>query len=134
MLNDYPTVLAVICPLFRGNNFLSSSDQLKRHQNTLLLHFLLQRLNDFWEVNLIFQLLDIEQSETLCSYLQCLIDCTAQKKITGSTIRFRNLASSIEITYIPVAIEPRRFGRHKIYQIIVQEVRKQSFGSRSSDS
>ena len=25
MLNDYPTVLAVICPLFRSNNFLSSS-------------------------------------------------------------------------------------------------------------
>ena len=45
-----------------------------------------------------------------------------------------NLASSIEITYMPVAIEPRRFGKHKIYHIILQEVRKQSFGSHSLDS
>ena len=32
------------------------------------------------------------------------------------------------------AIEPRRFGKHKIYHITLQEVGKQSFGSRSSDS
>ena len=32
-----------------------------------------------------------------------------------------------------VAVEPRRFGKHKIYHIILQEVTKQSFGSRSSD-
>ena len=35
---------------------------------------------------------------------------------------------------MPVAIEARRFGKHKIYHIILQEVRKQFFGSRSSDS
>ena len=35
---------------------------------------------------------------------------------------------------MPAAIEPRRFGKHKIYHIILQEVGKQSFGSRSSDS
>ena len=34
---------------------------------------------------------------------------------------------------MPAAIEPRRFGKHKIYHIL-QEVGKQSFGSRSSDS
>ena len=75
-----------------------------------------------------------ERSETLGTYWQCLIDCNAQKKNTGSTIRFRNLASSIEITYMPVATEPRRFDKLKIYHIILQEARKQSFGSRSSDS
>ena len=63
----------------------------------------------------------------------CLIDCNAQKKNTGSMIRFCNLASSIEITYMAVAIEPRRFSKHKIYRIILEEVRKQSFGSRNSD-
>ena len=78
-----------------------------------------------------------ERSETLCkllTYWQCPIDCNAQKKNTGSTIRFCNLASSIKITYMPVATEPRRFGKHKIYHIVLQGVRKQSFGSRSSDS
>ena len=35
---------------------------------------------------------------------------------------------------MPVAIEPRKFGKQKIYHIILQEVRKESFGSRSSDS
>ena len=35
---------------------------------------------------------------------------------------------------MPVAIEPRRFGKHKIYHIVLQEVGKQSFGSRISDS
>ena len=79
------------------------------------------------------------------TYWQCLIDCNAQNKNTGSTIRFCNLASSIDITYMPVAIEPKRFGEHKMYHIILQEVRKQkyiilqevrkqSFGSNSSDS
>ena len=34
---------------------------------------------------------------------------------------------------MPVAIEARRFVKHKTYHIILQEVRKQSFGSRSSD-
>ena len=73
-----------------------------------------------------------ECSETLGTYWQCLIDCNAQKKYrynryknTDSTIRFCNLASSIERTCMPVAIEPRRFGKHKIYHIILQEVRKQ---------
>ena len=75
-----------------------------------------------------------ESSKILGTYWQCLIDCNAQKKNTGSMIRFCNLASSIEITYMPVAIELRRFGKHKIYHVILQEVRKQSFGSRSSDS
>ena len=28
--------------------------------------------------------------------------------------------------YVPIAIEPRRFGKHKIYHIIPQEMRKQS--------
>ena len=41
-----------------------------------------------------------------------------QKKNTGSTTRFCNLVSSIEITYMPVAIEPRRLGKHKIYGVI----------------
>ena len=54
-----------------------------------------------------------EWSETLGTYWQYLIDCNAQKKNTDSTIRFCNLASSVEITYMPVAIEPRRFGKHK---------------------
>ena len=66
-----------------------------------------------------------ERSETLCSYWQCLIDCKTPKKITGSRIRFCNLASSIEITYMPVTIELRRLGKHIIYHIILQEVRKQ---------
>ena len=35
---------------------------------------------------------------------------------------------------MPVAIEPRRFANHKIYHIMLQEVGKQSFGSRSPDS
>ena len=35
---------------------------------------------------------------------------------------------------MPVAIEPRRFAKHKIYHIILEEVGKQSFGSRSSGS
>ena len=55
------------------------------------------------------------------------------KKNKGSTIRFCNLASSIEITYIPVAIEPRRFGKHEMYHIMPQEVTKQSLGTPSSD-
>ena len=46
-----------------------------------------------------------------------------KRKITGLTIRFCNLTSSTEITYMLVAIEPRRFGKHKIYHIILQEVR-----------
>ena len=75
-----------------------------------------------------------EWSETLCTYQQCLIDCNAQKKSTGSTIRFCNLASSIEITYMPVAIEPRRFGKHKMHAVMPREVRKQSLDSHSSES
>ena len=35
---------------------------------------------------------------------------------------------------MPAAIEPKRFVKYKIYHIIPQEVRKQTFGSRSSDS
>ena len=64
-----------------------------------------------------------EYNETLCSYWQCLIDCNAQKKNTGSTIRFCNLTLLIKITYMPVAKEPWRFGKHKMYHIILQEVR-----------
>ena len=75
-----------------------------------------------------------EWSGTLCTYWQYLIDCNAQKKNTGSKLRFCNLASSIEITYMPVTIEQRRLCEHKIYHIILQEVRKQRFGSFSSDS
>ena len=30
---------------------------------------------------------------------------------------------------MPVAIEPRRFGKHKIYHIIFQEVRKQALAA-----
>ena len=70
-----------------------------------------------------------ESSETLCTYWHCLIDCNAQKKNTGSTIRFCNLAPSIEITNISVAKEPRRFGKHKTYHTILQEVRKQSLAA-----
>ena len=33
-----------------------------------------------------------------------------------------------------VATEPRRFGKHKIHDIMPQEMRKQSLGSRSSES
>ena len=33
-----------------------------------------------------------------------------------------------------VAIELRRFGKHKICHIILQEVRKETFGCRSSES
>ena len=33
---------------------------------------------------------------------------------------------------MPVAIETTRFGKHKMYHIILQEVRKQSFDCRSS--
>ena len=62
------------------------------------------------------------------------IDCNVQKKNTGSKIKFCSLASSIEITFMSVAIEPRRFGKHKIYHIILQEMRKQCFGSCSSGS
>ena len=60
----------------------------------------------------------------MCTYCQCLINCNAQKKNTGSTIRFCNLAPSVEITYMLVAKEPRSFGKHKTYHIILQEVRK----------
>ena len=35
---------------------------------------------------------------------------------------------------MPAAIEPRRFGKHKIYHIILQEVGKKSLGNHSSDS
>ena len=35
---------------------------------------------------------------------------------------------------MPVAKEPWRFRKHNTYHIILQEVRKQSFDSRSSDS
>ena len=100
--------------------------------------FLLESLNDFWVIDHIIQpvysLFCIRMKQNFCTYWQCLIDCNAQKKNTGSTIRFRNFSSTIEITYMPVAIEPRRFGKHKIYHIIHQEVRKQYFGCRSSDS
>ena len=75
-----------------------------------------------------------EYNKTLCSYWQCLIDWNAHKKNTGSMIRFYNLAPSIKITYMPVAEEPWRFGKHKTCHIILQEVRKHSFSSRSSDS
>ena len=61
-------------------------------------------------------------------------DCNALKKNTGLMLRFCILESSIEITYMLVATEPIRFCKHKIYHIILQEVRKQSFGSHSSDS
>ena len=44
------------------------------------------------------------------------------------------MAPSIEITYMPLAKEPWRFGKHKTYYTILQEVRQQPFGSRSSDS
>ena len=47
-----------------------------------------------------------EWSETLGTCWQCLTDCNAQKKNIGSTIGFYNLASSIEITYMQIAIEP----------------------------
>ena len=30
---------------------------------------------------------------------------------------------------MPISIEPRRFGKHKIYHIILQEVRKQSLAA-----
>ena len=52
-----------------------------------------------------------EWSKTLCGYWKYLIDCNAQKKVTGSTLRVSNLASSIEITYMMVA--------HKMYHIIL---------------
>ena len=32
------------------------------------------------------------------------------------------------------AIEPSRFGKHKMHDIMPQKVRKQSLGSRSSES
>ena len=35
---------------------------------------------------------------------------------------------------MPVAIEPRRFGKHKMHDIMPQEVKKQYLGSRSSES
>ena len=35
---------------------------------------------------------------------------------------------------MPAAIEPRRFSKHKLDHIILQEVGKQSSGNRSSDS
>ena len=57
-------------------------------------------------------------SETLGAYWQCIIDCNGQKKNTGSTIRLCNLASSFEIIYVTVAIEPKRFGKRKICHII----------------
>ena len=66
-----------------------------------------------------------------------LLIATSKKKNTentGSSIRFCNLATSIEITHMLVAIEPRTFGKHKIYHIILQEMRKESFGNGSSDS
>ena len=75
-----------------------------------------------------------EWYETLCPYWQCLINYNAQKKITRSMITFCNLAPSIDITCMPVAKELWRFSKHKTYHVILQEVRKQSFGSRSSDS
>ena len=100
--------------------------------------FLLRSQNDFWAYDNIFSplypLFCIWMKwKTLCTYQQCLIDCNAHKKNTGSTIRFCNLASSVEITYIQVAIEPRRFGTHKMYHIMPPEVRKQSLSSPSSD-
>ena len=60
------------------------------------------------------------------AYWQCHIDFNAQKENSGSKIRFCNLASCIEITYVPTEVEQRRFGKHKIYHIIRQEMRKQS--------
>ena len=47
------------------------------------------------------------------------------QKNTGSSIRFCNLATCIEITYMLVAIEPRRFGKHKTNHIILQKMRVQ---------
>ena len=38
-------------------------------------------------------------------------------------IRVCNLASSIEMTYMPIVIEPRRFDKHKMNDIMPQEVR-----------
>ena len=38
-------------------------------------------------------------------------------------LRFCNFESSIEITYMSVAIQPRRFCEHKLYHIILQEVK-----------
>ena len=40
-----------------------------------------------------------------------------------SVLRFCNLTSSIEITYMLAAIKPRRFCDHKIYYIVLQKVR-----------
>ena len=34
---------------------------------------------------------------------------------------------------MPVEIESRRFGKHKLYHIVFREVRRQSFGSRRHD-
>ena len=134
MSNDYPTVLTVICPLFR--NFLRSSDQLRRHQNTLFLHFCSKAWATFAHKIISFSLYMFyfvyESNETFCTYWQCLIDCNAQKKNTGSMIGFCNLTPSIEITNMTVAKEPRRFGKHISYHTLGSE--KTVFGSRSSDS
>ena len=62
-----------------------------------------------------------------------LLIATCKRKIQVQSLDFAILASSIEITYMPVTIKPRRFGKHKKYHIILQGVRKQSFGSHSSD-
>ena len=35
---------------------------------------------------------------------------------------------------MPIAIERRRFDKHKMHDIMPQEVREQSLGSRSSES
>ena len=43
----------------------------------------------------------------------------ATRKNTGSTIIFCILSSSIQITYMPVAIKPVRFGKHKIYYALI---------------
>ena len=54
VLNDYPTVLAVNCPLFCSNNFLSSSDQFEMAPEHFGPTGLLQSLNDFCVIDHIF--------------------------------------------------------------------------------
>ena len=138
MLNDCPTVLAVICPLFDSNIFLSSSDQLDGTR-TLCSYIFAgkpERIlgNRSYLSACIYYIL-YKNVAKLCVLIgNALLIANAQKKNTGSTIRIWNFSSSIKITYLPVAIESRRFGKYKICHIILQEARKQSFGSRSPDS
>ena len=142
MFNDYPTVLAVISPLFRSNNLFEWPVivviKLRQHPNTLLAQFVSKVRMIFGYLIIFFSLCMFyfvyDWSQTLCIYWQYLTDCNAQKKSRGSKLRFWNLASSITITYMLAVIGPRRFCEHQIYHIILQQVKKRSYGSRSSDS